>query len=133
MFAQFHRLRMKFRRGRVQTVYLVLLAAFFAGMYFAAPLFSAEGGASGGESEAAHGEAFQWFSPFTSPKFDPLERGALLGVEIIPGHTVPVRGQVARQVGAHHAQPHHSELVAAHPCPFLCDKAHPAPLPVEGL
>jgi K(+)-stimulated pyrophosphate-energized sodium pump len=73
-------LRTKWRQGKVQTAYLVFLAVFFAVAYFALPLFSAESGSAGvaASSAAVSERAFQWFSPFTSDKFNDIERGALI-------------------------------------------------------
>ncbi|OHB78577.1 MAG: sodium-translocating pyrophosphatase, partial [Planctomycetes bacterium RBG_16_64_10] len=72
--------RTKWRQGKVQTAYLVLLAAFFALAYLALPLFSAESGSAdvAPPSATVSEHAFQWFTPFTSTKFDNVERGALL-------------------------------------------------------
>ena len=79
-------LQAKWRRGKAKTAFLVLLAVFFLGAYYAAPAWSGgEPKGAQGESavspEGSHGEApFQWFEPLTSDKFSGGERIALLAV-----------------------------------------------------
>lgn len=70
-------LRTKWRQGRVKTAYVVFLAAFFAAGCVVAPLLASEVAPTTTPAATA-GEHFQWFSPFTSPKFNSVEQGALI-------------------------------------------------------
>ncbi len=73
-------LRKRWRNGRVQALYLVMLAAFFASAALVLPAFGQAADAPVAETSA--GEApehhFEWFAPMTSDDYDYFERGALI-------------------------------------------------------
>jgi len=79
-------LQERWRRGKVKTAFLVLLAVFFLGAYYAAPAWSggepkeAQGESAVGSAGSHAGESFQWFEPLWSAKFSGGERLALLAV-----------------------------------------------------
>jgi K(+)-stimulated pyrophosphate-energized sodium pump len=101
----FQALRQKWRQGKVQTIYLALLAMFFAGAYFALPVFSADGAAPAagavapvaeGAEAAAH--KFEWFSPLISPKFNAYERIALFVILGVAFAGLAYAGMLVKQV-----------------------------------
>ncbi|MCL4193390.1 MAG: sodium-translocating pyrophosphatase [Thermoguttaceae bacterium] len=73
-------LRKRWRNGRAKTLYLVVLAAFFASAALALPAFVQAADAPVAESAAgtARAHQFQWFAPMTSEDYNYFERGALI-------------------------------------------------------
>ena len=77
-------LRKKWRQGKVQTAYLVLLAIFFVWAYYTAPAWSAADPKSGTVQTAdSAGDSFRWFEPLWATKFSGGERLALLAVLVV--------------------------------------------------
>ena len=71
-------LREKWKRGRIRTIYLVLLAVFFAGAYLWGTAQGSAQSAPAPSGEATAHEGFKWFTPLT--EFHWGEQAALLGV-----------------------------------------------------
>ncbi len=73
-------LRKRWKNGRAKTLYLVVLAAFFASAALALPAFVQAADAPVAETSAGAASAhhFQWFAPMTSEDYNYFERGALI-------------------------------------------------------
>ena len=119
-------LRKKWRQGKAQTAYLILLAVFFAGGYFVLPAFSADpapatdtAAATAPDTAAAAAENVpapapagelqtkptaeahsfnNWFEPLTSPKFPTYERVSLIVILFVAFAGLGYAAMLVRQV-----------------------------------
>ena len=103
-------LKTKWRQAVVQTACVVFLATSFVAGPLTMPLLAAEDGvvAAAGEQE------FEWFAPFTSEKFDTLERTMLIVVVAIAFAGLLYALMLVRQVtNADQGTPKMQEIAAA--------------------
>ncbi len=113
------------RAGKIKTSYLVLLAVVFAAGYFFRPVFAQDGTfqvqsaaqVSAQIMDSAAGAqhmAVQWFEPFTSNKFDSMERIGLIVILVVAVlgllYALMLRNQVLR---ADKGTPRMQEIAAA--------------------
>ena len=106
MFNMMRQLRQRCRQGKVRTAILVMLALFFAGGFVVSSVMGADAPKSvAGVAEAVKGavaghgeEAFTWFAPFTTNKYDSMEKGSLVVILFIAVAGLAYAGMLAGQV-----------------------------------